>query len=214
MTNSPSKYSLILPPSGGFRKLKSFQLAQLVYDITVRFVVRYIREGSRTRDQMEKAARSGAQNIAEGSVFSVTSKKLEMNLTNVARSSLTELKLDYEDFLRQRNMALWPDDDPRRFELVQRRFTSPDEVARWVKELHEREHASSNAPADPAAAGRRDQAMGELSANAAHVLTGVAIVLINRQLQSQAKTFEQEGGFSERLYRVRSEARVRDKGET
>ncbi len=56
--------------------------------------------------------------------------------------------------------------------------------------------------------------MGELSANAAHVLTGVAIVLINRQLQSQAKTFEQEGGFSERLYRVRSEARVRDKGET
>ncbi len=124
MTNSPSKYSLILPPSGGFRKLKSFQIAQLVYDITVRFVVRYIREGSRTRDQMEKAARSGAQNIAEGSVFSVTSKKLEMNLTNVARSSLTELKLDYEDFLRQRNMALWPDDDPRRFELVQRRFTS------------------------------------------------------------------------------------------
>ncbi len=206
MTNSPSKYSLILPPGGGFRKLKSFQLAQLVYDITVRFVVRYIREGSRTRDQMEQAARSGAQNIAEGSVFSVTSKKLEMNLTNVARSSLTELKLDYEDFLRQRNMSLWPDHDPRRFELVQRRFTNPDEVARWVKELHDREQATSNEPTD------RDRAMAELSANAAHVLTGVAIVLINRQLQSQAKTFEQEGGFSERLYKVRSIARVRDGG--
>lgn len=206
MTNSPSKYSLILPPGGGFRKLKSFQLAQLVYDITVRFAVRYIREGSRTRDQMEQAARSGAQNIAEGSMFSVTSKKLEMNLTNVARSSLTELKLDYEDFLRQRNMALWPDDDPRRFELVQRRFTSPYEVARWVKELHDSEQANSNEPAD------RYRAKAELSANAAHVLTGVAIVLLNRQLQSQAKTFEQEGGLSERLYRVRSEARVRDGG--
>lgn len=204
MTNSPSKYSLILPPGGGFRKLKSFQLAQLVYDITVRFVVRYIREGSRTRDQMEQAARSGAQNIAEGSVFSVTSKKLEMNLTNVARSSLTELKLDYEDFLRQRNMALWADDDPRRFELVQRRFTSPDDVARWVKELAEKQVAASTGPAD------RDRTMAELSANAAHVLTGVAIVLINRQLQSQAKTFEQEGGFSERLYRVRSEVRARE----
>lgn len=199
MANSPSKYSLILPPGGGFRKLKSFQLAQLVYDITVRFVVRYIREGSRTRDQMEQAARSGAQNIAEGSVFSVTSKKLEMNLTNVARSSLTELKLDYEDFLRQRNLVLWADDDPRRAELVAKRFQTVDEVARWVKEVVEQDNQSD-----------RQQALAEVSANAAHVLTGVAVVLLNRQLQSQARTFEQEGGFSERLYRVRTEARVRD----
>ena len=79
MPTRDPKYSLILPPSGGFRRLKSFQLAQLVYDITVRFVVRYIREDSRTRDQMEQAARSGVQNIAEGSVFSATSKKIEMN---------------------------------------------------------------------------------------------------------------------------------------
>jgi len=148
---------------------------------------------------MEQAARSGAQNIAEGSVFSVASKKLEMNLTNVARSSLTELKLDYEDFLRQRNMTLWPDEDPRRFELVQRRFTNTDDVARWVKEVVDREHQAD-----------RERSMAEVSANAAHVLTGVAIVLINRQLQSQAKTFEQEGGFSERLYRVRAEARARE----
>lgn len=196
MTEIPSKYSLILPPGGGFRKLKSFQLAQLVYDITVRFVVRYIRADSRTRDQMEQAARSGAQNIAEGSVFSVTSKKLEMNLTNVARSSLTELKLDYEDFLRQRDLVLWPDDDPRRAELVTKRLQTVDEVARWVKEVVVRGNQAD-----------REQALAEVSANAAHVLTGVAVVLLNRQLQSQAKTFEQEGGFSERLYRVRSEAK-------
>ncbi|MFT3885886.1 MAG: four helix bundle suffix domain-containing protein [Flavobacteriales bacterium] len=201
MPKAPATYSLILPPSGGFRKLKSFQLAQLVYDITVRFVVRYIREDSRTRDQMEQAARSGAQNIAEGSMFSATSKKIEMNLTNVARSSLTELKLDYEDLLRQRNMALWADDDPRRTELVGRRFQTVDQVAHWIKEVYEREQKGPCTPAD------RDRAWAELSANAAHVLTGVAIVLLNRQLNSQAKTFEQEGGFSERLYRVRSEIR-------
>ena len=95
------KYGDLLLPSGGYRRLKSFQLAQLVYDITVRFVELYIPPESRTCDQMVQAARSSVQNIAEGSVDAATSVKLELNLYNVARASLEELKLDYQDYLRQ-----------------------------------------------------------------------------------------------------------------
>ena len=90
----------LLPKHGGYRRLKSFQLAQLVFDVTVRFCDRHVERGSRTRDQMIQAARSGVQNIAEGSCASGTSKKTELKLTNVARASLEELRLDYEDFLR------------------------------------------------------------------------------------------------------------------
>src|SRR5512143_1073056 len=97
----------LIPVHGGYRRLKSFQVAELVYDVTVRFCERYIDKRSRTRDQMEQAARSGVQNIAEGSLASGTSKKTELKLTGVARSSLEELRLDYEDFLRQRGLMLW-----------------------------------------------------------------------------------------------------------
>ena len=123
----------LLPKHGGYRKLKSFQVARLIYDLTVRFCDRYIGKRSRTHDQMVQAARSGVQNIAEGSQASGTSKKIELKLTNVARGSLEELRLDYEDFLR------------------------------------------------PAS-------------------------LLDRQLAAQATAFETEG-FTERLYRVRSEKR-------
>ena len=99
--------SELIPKHGGYRKLKSFQVAQLVYDITVRFVDRYIDRFSRIKDQMVQAARSGVQNIAEGSQASATSKKMELKLTQVARASLEELKLDYEDFLRQRGWRRW-----------------------------------------------------------------------------------------------------------
>src|SRR5437763_10304478 len=109
----PDKEPLI-PKHGGYRNLKSFQVAQLVYDVTVRFCDRYIEKRSRTHDQMVQAARSGVQNIAEGSQASGTSKKMELKLTNVARASLEELRLDYEDYLRQRGMAQWPREDARR----------------------------------------------------------------------------------------------------
>ncbi len=97
----------LIPKQGGYRKLKSFQLAQLIYDVTARFCDRYIDKHSRTHDQMVQAARSGVQNIAEGSQASGTSKKTELKLTNVARSSLEELRLDYQDFLRQRGLEEW-----------------------------------------------------------------------------------------------------------
>src|SRR4026207_2058115 len=102
----------LIPLHGGYRKLKSFQVAQLVYDVNVRFCDRYIEKPSRTHDQMVQAARSGAQNIAEGSQASGTSKKTELKLTNVARASLEELRLDYEDYLRQRGLQQWPPAHP------------------------------------------------------------------------------------------------------
>lgn len=103
MENSES----LIKAHGGYRNLKSFQMAQLVFDITVRFCDKYIDKFSRTKDQMVQAARSGVQNIAEGSQVSATSKKAELKLTQVARASLEELKLDYEDFLRQNGFKKW-----------------------------------------------------------------------------------------------------------
>src|SRR5258708_5562521 len=108
MTNNQES---LIPPHGGYRELKSFQHAELVYDGTVKFCDRFIDHRSRTHDQMVQAARSGRQNIAEGSQASGTSKKTELKLVGVARASLEELLLDYEDFLRQRGMVLWNKDD-------------------------------------------------------------------------------------------------------
>lgn len=99
-------------PSGGYRKLRAFQTATVVYDATVSFCECFVDKRSRTTDQMVQAARSGRQNIAEGSRASATSSQTELRLVNVARASLEELLLDYEDFLRQRNLAQWVKEDP------------------------------------------------------------------------------------------------------
>lgn len=198
---------------GGYRNLKSFQLAQLVYDVTARFCDRYVERRSRTRDQMVQAARSGVQNIAEGSQASGTSKKTELRLTNVARASLEELRLDYEDFLRQRSLPLWSRADPRRQALVARRCATADDVAIWVKEQHGRNGLDGrNGQRDHAAASMSsivsiESTYPELAANAALVLIGVACALLDRQISAQAAAFEKEGGFTERLYRIRSARR-------
>jgi len=113
----------LLPPHGGFRKLRSFCTAQLVYDGTVIFCNRFIDRRSRTNDQMVQAARSGVQNIAEGSLASATSKETELKLTNVARASLGELHLDYEDFLRQRGLRQWAPDSHEAL-AVRKRYLS------------------------------------------------------------------------------------------
>jgi four helix bundle suffix protein len=200
----PSDGEGLIPRHGGFRKLKSFQVAQLVYDVTVRFCDRYVNRRSRTHDQMVQAARSGVQNIAEGSVASGTSKKIELKLTNIARASLAELRLDYEDFLRQRKLDLWSTDDPRRKALVARRCQTADEVALWIKEIR----VEKNGPKGLYGLdGQSIQSIGssyaELAANVALVLIGVASALLDRQISAQARAFETDGGFTERLYRVR-----------
>lgn len=196
----------LIPKHGGYRKLKTFQLAQLVYDVTVRFCDRYIDTRSRTHDQMVQAARSGVQNIAEGSQVSGTSKKMEMKLTNVARASLEELRLDYEDFLRQRDLELWAPEDQRRRKLVDRRCKTADEVALWIKEIHG-QHGLYGQSMLSIKSTKVDYS--ENAANAALVLIGVAVSLLDRQLAAQAAAFENEGGFTERLYQHRKKNQKR-----
>ncbi len=212
----------LIPKHGGYRKLKSFQVAQLVYDLTMRFCKRYVDRFSRTRDQMVQAARSGVQNIAEGSQASGTSKKTELKLTNVARASLEELRLDYEDFLRQRGLPVWPREDPRRAGLIARRCATADEVARWVKEQRVRDGGPNGQSGQHGHGGlstssRKSMSSTksipstypEVAANAALVLIAVACSLLDRQIAAQSSAFEQEGGFTERLYRVRTARRRR-----
>src|SRR5947209_6102346 len=111
-TGSAPPTSPHLRPSGGYRQLRSFQVTTIIYDATVAFCERFVDKRSRTVDQMVQAARSGRQNIAEGSRAAATSSQTELRLVNVARASLDELLLDYEDFLRQRGKRLWTKDDP------------------------------------------------------------------------------------------------------
>src|SRR5437667_10825076 len=109
-----------IPPHGGYEKLKSYQMSELVYDATVKFCDRFIDPRSRTHDQMVQAARSGNKNISEGSQISGTSKKIELKLVGIARGSLEELLGDYEDFIRQRGLTLWGKD--HRMAVVVRRL--------------------------------------------------------------------------------------------
>ena len=204
----------LIPLHGGYRKLKSFQVAQLAYDVTVRFCDRYIEKHSRTHDQMVQAARSGVQNIAEGSQCSGTSKKFEIKLTSVARASLEELRLDYEDYLRQRGLAQWPREDPRRSELIAARPATADDVAAWARAVHDGLHGWHGLSGQSKAGLKSIESTvsnkstyPEIAANGALALLAVACSLLDRQLATLEKNFVEEGGFTERLYRVRSAKR-------
>jgi four helix bundle suffix protein len=173
-----------LSPSGGYRKLRSFQVAELIYDGTVIFCDRFIDKRSRTHDQMVQAARSGRQNTAEGSMAAATSKKTEIKLTNVAKASLEELLLDYEDFLRQRRLRQWHKDSPEAL-AVRRRYQS-DESATY--------DPYTIATVSP-----------EVAANTLICLINQATYLLKRQIEAQERSFVEDGGFTERLYQARSE---------
>jgi four helix bundle suffix protein len=221
----------LIPKHGGYRSLKSFQVAQLVYDVTVLFCERFVNRRSRTHDQMVQAARSGVQNIAEGSQASGTSKKMELKLTSVARASLEELRLDYEDFLRQRGLPQLEPEHPALKRFKARRCAKLDDVRQWVAEEIKRmdEHglartatdkiqSSEAVPGSVPVRVRPCQSRGfippakllspeTLAANAALSLLNLACHLLDRQLAAQAENFLQEGGFTERLYRLRSKRR-------
>jgi restriction system protein len=175
----------LIPPHGGYRKLRSFQSAQLAYDLTVVFCDRFIDKRSRTHDQMVQAARSGVQNIAEGSMASATSKKTELKLTGVARASLEELLLDYEDFLRQRGLRLWDKSSPEA--LAARKLLSDE--------------SDKSDRSDPSDSFRLSSA--ETAANMMICLINQASYLLHKQLQSLERKFLEEGGFTERLYNQR-----------
>jgi restriction system protein len=183
----------LIPPYGGYRKLRSFQTAQLVYDATVFFCNRFVDKHSRTHDQMVQAARSSVQNIAEGSMASATSKKTELKLTGVARASLEELLLDYEDFLRQRGLRIWDKN-------------SPEALA--VRQRYQSDKSDGSDASDPY---RLATASPEAAANTILCLINQASFLLGRQLQKLEQQFLAEGGFTERLYRERQAARERSK---
>jgi four helix bundle suffix protein len=177
----------LIPPHGGYAELQSYQMSEIVYDATVVFCDRFINIRSRTHDQMVQAARSGKQNIAEGSMASGTSKKTELKLIGVARASLEELLLDFKDYLRQKGLPLWGKDHEQA--QVIRKLA-------WAKNrsyLTYKNHIEASPP--------------EVAANTMVCLIHQANYLLDQQLRALEKAFLNEGGFTERLYRVRSQAR-------
>lgn len=188
----------LIPPHGGYRKLRSFQTAQAVYDATVIFCNRFLEKRNRLYDQMIQAARSGVQNIAEGSMASATSKKTELKLTGVARASLEELLLDYQDFLRQRGLRLWHKDSPEAL-AVRKKYLS-DRSDQSAKS----DQPDSSDMSDPYCL---KTASAEVSANTIICLINQASYLLGRQLQKLEEQFLNEGGFTERLYRERKQRR-------
>jgi restriction system protein len=183
MTNG----SKIIPPHGGYQNLKSYQMAEIVFDATVKFCERFIDKRSRTVDQMVQAARSGKQNIAEGSMASGTSKKMELKLIGVARASLEELLNDYKDFLRQRHLQLWDKDHPK---------------AKEVRALACAENRSYMSYATYI-----EESTAEVAANTIVCIIHQTNYLLDQQLRQLEKQFLEEGGITERLYQARSNAR-------
>lgn len=179
----------IIPPHGGYKNLLSFQKAQIVYDATVNFCRRFLEKRDRTNDQMIQAARSGKQNIVEGSQASGTSKETELKLTNVARASLEELLTDYGDFLRTRGLQEWPKEHPYARRLRELNRAPKATYANFKKGI---EHT------DP-----------EICANVIIGLIKVTNFLLDRQIQSLEKAFLKEGGLRERMTRARLQQRAK-----
>jgi four helix bundle suffix protein len=172
-----------IPPHGGYENLLSYRKAEIVYDATVYFCGRFLDKRDRTYDQMIQAARSGKQNIVEGSMASGTSKETEIKLTNVARASLEELLTDYRDFLRTRNLEEWPKDHPYAQRLRQ--------LNRLPDATYDTFRKGIENP-DPA-----------ICTNVIMGLIKVTSYLLHRQIQHLEKTFVEEGGLRERMTRTR-----------
>lgn len=194
-----------LRKSGGYRSLASFQTSTLIYDATVYFCEKFVDRRSRTVDQMVQAARSGRQNIAEGSRLSGTSSQSELRLINVARSSLEELLLDYEDFLRHRKLTLWPADSAEAHQVrsVPRRFRESqisNGKARDLTELTDRERWDLYSQ-------WLDTESSAVRANAAICLINQTNFLLDKQITALEESFINDGGYSENLAAARLKAR-------
>lgn len=177
----------LIPSHGGYRQLQSYQMAEIVFDATVVFCNRYIDRYSRTNDQMVQAARSGKQNIAEGSMASGTSKKTELKLVGVARASLEELLLDFQDYLRLQRLPLWNKEYPKAKQIRQLAYASNRSYTTYKTYI--------------------ENSSAEVAANTIVCLIHQANYLLDQQLRALEKVFLKDGGFTERLYRVRSEIR-------
>jgi restriction system protein len=178
-----------IDPHGGFRELKSYQMSEIVYDATAAFCDRWIGRRSRTHDQMVQAARSGKQNIAEGSMASGTSKKTELKLVGVARASLEELLLDCQDFLRQRQLPIWGKNHPQAQKIRKLAYSSNRSYMTYKTYI--------------------EDASPEVAANTMLCLIHQTNFLLDQQLRQLEKQFLEQGGFTEKLYRTRLKARSR-----
>ena len=189
-TDGPPEPERLLPPRGDYQTLLSFQKAEVVYDITYRFAHKYLSRGDRTVDQMIQSARSGKQNILEGSKAAQTSKEMEIKLTNVGRASLEELLADYRDYLRVRDHVIWDKDSKEALFVRALGKKTPQTF-----EIY-REFVETRPP--------------EIIANIALCLLHQVNYLLDRQLRTLEKEFVEQGGLRERMTRVRLEQRKRD----
>jgi four helix bundle suffix protein len=169
-----------IPPHGGYQTLLSYRKAEVVYDITVRFCGRFLERRDRTVDQMVQAARSGKQNIAEGSQASGTSTETEIKLTNVARASLEELRIDYEDYLRVRDLRLWSKDS-REASYIRKLQAVSFETFRTFCETRS----------------------AEVIANIALCLIHQTNYLLDQQIRRLEADFVKNGGIRERMTKAR-----------
>lgn len=172
-----------IPAHGGYQKLKSYQMAEIVYDATVKFCDRFIDKYSRTKDQMIQAARSGKQNIAEGSMASAVSKETEIKLVGVARASLEELRLDYEDYLRQHGLKTWEKDALQALQ-VRSLGRKPDRSYMTYRAFIEQSNV-------------------ETAANTLICLIHQTNYLLDKLLCELEKKFIKEGGLRERMLKAR-----------
>jgi len=179
----PTDPNRVLPPRGDYQTLLSFQKAEVVYDITFRFAHKYLSRGDRTVDQMIQSARSGKQNILEGSKAATTSKETEIKLTNVGRASLEELLADYRDYLRVRDLPQW-DKDSKEALFVREQGRKTPQTYEIYREFVETRPA-------------------EVIANIAICLIHQTNYLLDQQLKTLEKEFIEQGGLRERMTRAR-----------
>lgn len=177
----------IIPKQGGYKKLLSYQKTVVIYDITRVFTSRFLNRGDRTIDQMVQAARSGKQNIIEGSEAFATSRKTELKLTNVARASLEELLEDYRDYLRSHRSIQWHMDSPE---------------ASYIRRLG-RDRKRLPSAALELARTRKSAVV----ANIAICLIHQVNFLLNQQIRRLEQDFLSDGGLTECMYRARSRIR-------
>jgi len=179
------------PKHGGYRNLLSYQKAEIIYDGTVYFTNRFFHPYDRTVEQMVQAARSGKQNIVEASMASATSKESEIKLTNVAKASLEELLIDYEDFLRTRKLPIWDKEHPLTVRFRQLNRTRNATYQTFIKAI--------------------ENEKPEICANSMICLIKIATYLLAKQIQSLEKDFLEHGGLRERMTKARIEHRNKKK---
>lgn len=176
-----------IPTHGGYRKLITYQKAEIIYDGTLYFTNRFFKKYDRTIDQMVQAARSGKQNIAEASMASATSKETELKLTNVARASLEELLIDYEDFLRSNKLPIWDKEHKLTVRFRELNRTPNANYQTYIKAIE------NDSP--------------EICANSMICLIKIVTYLLAKQMKTLEDEFLKQGGLRERMTKARIEAR-------